>query len=252
MTSAEATYSHPAPRPFATWTICRQAGASPSGGSTALPTSWIRRSVFVKVTCSSPKAADREHDVGVLGGLRQEGVLDDDQVELPEDACCVGGSRHDAGRGDRARAHARHPSPGGRGAAPLPARPWRQGGAPQDLEGSTPGVVRHGHVARQAVGEHPHVADPLEVVMLGEGEDAGPRLPDVAGEQRQVDQRLDRFDAARLHAGRKEDGGGACAAVGHGGLFDPLGARSRKHPRPRERRTRGRPPGRPRRSCNGL
>ncbi len=58
--------------------------------------------------------------------------------------------------------------------------------------------------------------------MLREREDPCPGFADVTGEEGQIDQRLDRLGAPRLDTGGEENGGGASAAVGDGGLFDEL------------------------------
>ena len=66
--------------------IARSSRASP-GGSSALRTRWTRRSEFVTVPSLSAHAGrGRQDDVGELGGLRQEDVLDDEEVERPEEA----------------------------------------------------------------------------------------------------------------------------------------------------------------------
>ena len=55
--------------------------ASP-GGSSALRTRCTRRSLFVTVPSASHQVARRgQHDVGDLGGLGQEDVLHDQEVE---------------------------------------------------------------------------------------------------------------------------------------------------------------------------
>ena len=55
---------------------------APAGGSTALRTRWTRRSLLVTVPSDSHHAAVAgKHDVGQLRGLREEQVLDDEEVE---------------------------------------------------------------------------------------------------------------------------------------------------------------------------
>ena len=61
-----------------------------------------------------------------------------------------------------------------------------QGAAPEILEQVTHGVVGDVAVARELVGERPHVAGALHIVLAAQRVDAHPLTPDVAGEHGQV------------------------------------------------------------------
>ena len=87
--------------------ISMSSRASP-GGSSALRTRWTRRSLEVTVPSDSHHdAGGRQHDVGELGGLGQEDVLDDEAVETRQAARACGACRPRSGRGSRRRCRRR-------------------------------------------------------------------------------------------------------------------------------------------------
>ena len=77
----------------------------------------------------------------------------------------------------------------------------------------------------RCVGLAAHVRRALDVVLAAQRIHAAAGLADVAGEQRQVDQRLDALGALHVlgHAEAVEDEGGARLAVETRGLADVVG-----------------------------
>ena len=176
--------------------IARSARACP-GGSSALRTRCTRRSLEVTVPSSSHHEARRgQHDVGDLGGLRQEHVLHDDVLEALEQldrALLVGLRLHrvlaeDVERLERAVLHRLEHL------REVPALRRRDRGAPGALELRARLRVLDVLAAGQLVGQRAHVAAALHVVLAAQRDDARAPAPDVAGQQRQVDQREDVVD----------------------------------------------------------
>ena len=171
--------------------------ASP-GGSSALRTRCTRRSLFVTVpSVSHHEAAEGKHDVGHLGGLREDDVLHDEEVELREELARA----IDVGLGlcrvltdhvERPQLAALHPVEHLR---QMPAVGRANRHAPRLLEPRACLVVSLDVLeARELVGDGAHVAAALHVVLTAQRVEPRAEAADVAAEEREVDQREDVVD----------------------------------------------------------
>ena len=176
--------------------IARSSRASP-GGSSALRTSWTRRSEFVTVpSLSAQRRGRREDDVGQLGGRGQEDVLDDHEVARAQQVARpllvgLGLDRVLADHVERLELAALHrvEHPG-----QVPATLRRDRHAPGRIELGPQRVVLDVLEAGQPIRQRAHVAAALDVVLATQRVEPGAVPPDVPGEQREADQRQDVVD----------------------------------------------------------
>ncbi len=143
-----------------------------------------------------PCGRGREDDVRELRGLRQEQVLDDEEVEAleqPDGPLLVrlGLDRVLADAVDRGQVAALH---GVEHARQVPAALRRDRHAPLGVELRAQRVVLDVLEAGQAVRQRAHVAAALDVVLATERVDAAPVPADVAGEQHERDEGEDVVD----------------------------------------------------------
>ena len=143
-----------------------------------------------------PGRGRRQDHVGQLGGLRQEQVLDDEEVEALEQVdrpllVGLGLDRVLADAVDRGQLAALHRVEHPR---QVPAALRRDGDAPLGVELGAQRVVLDVLEAGQAVGEGAHVAAALDVVLATQRVDAAAVAADVTGQQHQVDERQDVVD----------------------------------------------------------
>ena len=137
------------------------------------------------------KRRGRQHYMGIPGALGQEEMLRHDQLALLER---VGRIAKESGA-DRVVATEPDCSHLARDLDPRevnarPARALPAASLPRRLQIAPAPIVGHLVVTGQAVGQHAHVAHPLQVVVLGQREDAGTFLAELAGKQRQIHDRL--------------------------------------------------------------
>ncbi len=201
---------------------------APGGGSTALRTRWTRRSEFVTVPFRlGPGCGGRQDDVGELGRLGQEQVLDDEEVEVLEevDRPLLVGLRLDrvladaVDRGQVATLHRiEHPGQ-------VPAAPGRDRDAPLGVEARPDRVVLDVLEAGQPVGQGAHVAAALDVVLATQRVDAAAVAPDVTGQQHERDQGQHVVDGVVVlgDAERPADHRAGRLGEGVGKLADGLG-----------------------------
>ena len=205
---------------------------APSGGSTALRTRWTRRSELVTVPSDSAQAAVAGRTTSAsCGGLRQEQVLDDQEVEPREQ---VDGARLVRLRLDRVLADA---VDGGQLAAlhrvehprQVPAALRRDRDAPLGVEPGSELIVLDVLEARQPVGEGAHVTAALDVVLATQRVDAAAVATDVAGQQDERDQGEDVVDRVVVlgDAERPADHRPRRCGEGVGQLADGIGRDAR-------------------------
>ena len=173
-----------------------------------------------------PHGAGREDDVGDLGRLRPEDVLDDDELETLEEmprAEVVGLRLHgvladDVERGQLAVLH------GLEHLREVPAALGRHRHAPGRVELRAQLVVLDVLEAGQAIGQGAHVAAALDVVLAAQGVEAAAVAPDMTREQGQVDERDHVVDGVVVlgDAERPADHRPIRLCVGVGGLADEL------------------------------
>ena len=178
------------------WTTSRSSRA-PGGGSSAfriaLDAAVARRHRALRL---APAGGGRQDDVRELRRPREEEVLDDQEVEPAEGLLDVVrvrvGDRRvladDVERVERALGgglqHLGH----------VQAARRREADAPALLERAPLGRIEDVLEAGQAERHRAHVAAALDVVLPAQGIEPGAETPDVAGEERQVDERVDVVD----------------------------------------------------------
>ena len=174
-----------------------------------------------------PGRGRRQHDVGELGGLGQEQVLDDEEVEALEQVdrpllVGLGLDRVLADAVDRGQVAALHRVEHAR---QVPAALRRDRHAPLGVELGPQRVVLDVLEPRQAVGERAHVAAALDVVLATQRVDAAAVAPDVAGQQHERDQGEDVVDRVVVlgDAERPADHRPRRGREGVGQLADGLG-----------------------------
>ena len=105
------------------------------------------------------------------------------------------------------------------GARSRTRRRWRLG-SPNRLQRGARCGVRNRPVAGQAVRQHAHVADALEIVVFGQRKESRAGLANLAGQQREIDNGPDGVLAAGLDAGGIQNRGGLGTGVGERRGFD--------------------------------
>ena len=142
----------------------------------------------------APRRRRRQHDVGQLRRLGEEDVLHDEVVEALAAggcACSLSASRLRRVLADaRRRARSSPRSIASNICGQVPAVPRRDRARPTPLRSLARIVVVDDVLeAGQAVGDGAHVAAALHVVLAAQRVEAGAVAADVAGQQRQVDER---------------------------------------------------------------
>ena len=150
----------------------------------------------------APRRRRRQHHVGHLAGLGHQDVLGDHEVEPLEQRRARAWSRPPTAPGSRRARRACRSSPRSMPSNICDRCQPRSGGSlacPGGLEARARLVVVLDVLeARQLVGDRAHVAAALHVVLAAQRVQARAVAADVAGQQREVDQRQDVVDRGHV------------------------------------------------------